>query len=74
MKLHARTMHVSRARNEIGLALIRLQQEHDLTDIEMLQAINEAQASILKYMLRAERHPTDPEAKGDEAGEETDQP
>lgn len=74
MKLHERTMPVARARAEICLALIRLQEEHDLTDIEMLQAIGEAQALILKYMLRAERHPNDPEAKGDEAGEATDQP
>lgn len=70
MKLHPRTMPVERARAEIGLALIRMQEEHDLTNIEMLQAIGLVQSQILTYMLRAERHPGDPETKADEAGDD----
>ena len=66
LRLHPRTMPVQRASAEIRMALINAQKEHGLTDIEMLQAVAEWQATHLKYMLRAERHPDDPDAKGDE--------
>lgn len=67
MKLHPRTLPVQGAEAEIRLALIRLQQERDLTDVEMLQAVGVWQASVLKYMLRAERHPEDPDRPADQA-------
>ncbi|WP_341719844.1 hypothetical protein QQG74_09160 [Micromonospora sp. FIMYZ51] len=66
MRLHARTMPVQRASNAIRAELDRLQDEHDLTDIEMLRVLIEHQQNITKYMLRAERHPNDPERKADE--------
>ncbi len=67
MRLHERTMPVQRASNAIRSELTRLQDEHDLTDVEMLRILIEHQQTITKYMLRAERHPDDPERKADEA-------
>ena len=43
-----------------------LQREHGLTDVEMLQAVTSWQGTVFKYMLRAERHPGDPDKAGDE--------
>jgi hypothetical protein len=61
MKLHRRTRAVAQASSDIGMALIALQQEHGLTDIEMMQAVATWQDCKLKFMLRAERHPEDPD-------------
>ena len=61
MRLHHRTMAVAQASAEIGMNLIALQHEHGLTDIEMMQALTAWQERKLKYMLRAERHPEDPD-------------
>ena len=61
MKLHHRTLSVAQASADISQALIALQQEHGLTDIEMMQAVATWQDRKLKYMLRAERHPDDPD-------------
>lgn len=67
MRLHEGMMPVQKASNAIRTELDRLQEEHDLTDIEMLRILIEHQQTITKYMLRAERHPDDPERKADEA-------
>ena len=37
----------------------------DLTYVEYLQVLTELQQSALKYMLRAERHPDDPDKPAD---------
>ncbi|MFF0822492.1 hypothetical protein ACFYUR_19185 [Micromonospora haikouensis] len=66
MRLNARTLPVQRASRAIRDALNTLQEEHDLTDIEKLRVLIEHQQTITKYMLRAERHPDDPERKADE--------
>lgn len=67
LRLHDRTRPVQRAEHDIRDKLLALQEEHDLTDIEMLQVLSSAEGEILKYMLRRERHPDDPEKKADEA-------
>jgi len=67
MKLHPRTLPVQRAANELELLLIRFQEEHELTDVEMLRALLETSQRITKYMLREERHPGEPDHKADEA-------
>lgn len=67
MRLHPRTLPVQQAGNAIRTELIRLQEQHDLTDVEMLRILLDHQHTITKYMLRAERHPEDPERKADEA-------
>jgi hypothetical protein len=66
IRLHERTQAVAVASKQISTKLWELQEEHELTDVEMLQAIASHQQSMLKYMLRAERHPNDPETKADE--------
>ncbi|MFJ1539214.1 hypothetical protein ACIODS_11795 [Micromonospora chalcea] len=60
-------MPVQQASRAIRDALDGLQQEHDLTDVEMLRVLFEHQQDITKYMLRRERHPNDPDKKADEA-------
>lgn len=66
MRLHDRTLKCQGARIRISEALSKLQEEHELTDIEMLQALSQHQDTMLKYMLRAERHPDNPEKRADE--------
>jgi hypothetical protein len=66
VKLHARTMAVAKAANEIERALLNLQEQHGLTDIEMLQTVDRWRARCLTGMLRVERHPKH-ECKADEA-------
>lgn len=65
MKLHERTLLVQRSRNEMQALVIRIQERDDLTDLEALGILNEISAQILKYALRAERHPGDPEQPAD---------
>lgn len=67
LRLHPRTRPVLKAEAAIKMAIITLQREWGLTDTEMLRALLEAQQVITTRMLRAERHPDDPERKADEA-------
>lgn len=55
---------VNSASAELFTTLLTLGVEHSLTDIEMLQALNEWEASCLKYMLRYERHGNYEDAAG----------
>lgn len=64
----AQDVHVAQA--ELGVLLDRFQRERRLTDIEMLQGLVGWQASVLKYMLRAERHPDDPDRPADVADDQ----
>jgi hypothetical protein len=66
LRLHPRTSPVQKAHGHLKRWLWEFQQEYGLTDIELLQGLADAELSVLKYMLRAERHPDDPEAKADE--------
>lgn len=56
MRLHEREMQVNQAKTQLALVLHQKQEELDLTDIEMLQALHEYMQGTLKYMLRWERH------------------
>ena len=67
MKLHERTMRVQAAGAQLKFDLIKFHDEHDLTLIEMLTLLQDAQRSITKHLLRAERHPDDPSRRADEA-------
>ncbi len=62
----AQEVSIAIAQVEVQVALDLLQREHDLTDVEMLQAITSWQALCLKYMLRSERHPDNPDKCADE--------
>jgi hypothetical protein len=66
LRLHPRTMPVQKAEAKLEQLLLEFQDEYDLTDIEMLRILIGRQMTITKYMLRAERHPEDPERKADE--------
>ena len=66
MKIHPRTMPVSIASSQLAMHLIEFQGEYDLTDVEMFQAVTSWMQTHLKYMLREERHPDDPERGADE--------
>lgn len=72
MRLHERTLPVQGARAKISLALIDLQVEHDLTDVEMAMALHDTLGRLLTHMLRAERHPEHPDHKADEAFDDDD--
>jgi hypothetical protein len=67
LRLHPRTMPVQSAEAKIHMSLWKQQEEYDLTDIELLRILIAAQQSVTRYMLRAERHPDDPDRKADEA-------
>lgn len=59
-------MKVQKAETDLALKLLKFQQKHDLTSIEMLQILTQRQQTLLKYMLRAERHPDEPGKGADE--------
>ena len=62
---HSRTQAAAEASADVAWQLSRLQREHGLTTTEMLQAVGSWQMSCLKYMLRAERHPDNPDEPAD---------
>lgn len=66
LRLHRRTMQVQQAEAELGVTLARFQREHDLTDVEMARALTGQLDRVLKYVLRRERHPDNPDRKADE--------
>lgn len=67
MRLHARTQLVNRARIDVDQALDDVQRQHNLTYVEMLQLVNQWQQECLRFMLRLERHPGDPDKHADQA-------
>ena len=66
IRLHPRTMQVQRAGAALTQLLLDWQEEHDLTCIETATALTGQLDRQLKYALRHERHPRDPERKADE--------
>lgn len=66
VRMHPRTHIVEKAELEIGDAIHRAIKAHKLTHIELMQILASAQLRWLKYALRHERHPDDPEKGGDE--------
>ena len=68
IKLHPRYFIVRKASLDYGEVLSGFMKAHeDLTYVELVQILVEhIQNYCLKYMLRMERHPDDPEKKGDE--------
>lgn len=67
MRIHPRTRIVERAELEIGDAVREAIEKHDLTFVETQQILATTQLRWLKYALRHERHPDNPEKGGDEA-------
>jgi hypothetical protein len=62
---HPRSQQVAVGQADVQWRLSKLQREHGLTDVEMLQAVAGWQSGCLKSALRAERHPDDPGAPAD---------
>jgi hypothetical protein len=67
MQLHPRFRTVQKARNEIVGKILELEHTHELTDAEIIGILGDYLAEKAKYMIRSERHPDDPDKKGDEA-------
>jgi hypothetical protein len=65
MRVSKRAMAVSMAQTQLALMIHEFANEHDLTDIELLQGLNEAAQGTLKFMLRAERNPDRPDRAAD---------
>ena len=66
-KLHPRTSVVDSARLEFDQFFLDLEQKHNLTYGEMYHILAVQLLNLTKYHIRCERHPDDPEKKGDEA-------
>lgn len=66
MKIHARTLVVQKARHEFEAFLLDLEQKHELTFGELFSLLGGSIANLAKYQIRAERHPNDPDKRGDE--------
>lgn len=67
MRLHPRTLPVESAGAALRQHLLDFQDERDLTDVEMLRILLDQTEYVSKRLLRAERHPGNPDKKGDEA-------
>lgn len=61
MRLHPRVHIVQRAGLELSEFAAKLREERELTEVEYLGILNDEVARVLKYALRAERHPDDPD-------------
>lgn len=65
--LHPRTQMVARARGEFHVLVARFMADNgQLTYTELAQIMLLGPEIPLKYALRAERHPDDPDKKADE--------
>ena len=67
IRLHPRTRIVTRAEIQMGEAIDAIVEEHSLTITETFICLTRYMQLSLKYALRSERHPDDPDKKGDEA-------
>jgi hypothetical protein len=61
-RIHPRQQQVSLAQTRLTLMIYEEAEKFGLTDIELLQALASMQQSVLRTMLRVERHgdPTKP--------------
>jgi hypothetical protein len=67
MKFHPRVLPVQAATADMRAAVVEvISKHHDLTHLELIGILNEIQASWIKYVIRDERHPDDPEKRGGE--------
>ena len=67
VKMHPRAKVVSQAQGELDAFLLKLGQKHDLTYGEIFSLLGRAVSENAKWLVRGERHPDDPDKKGDEA-------
>ncbi len=67
MKIHPRAHVVAEARSAFARFMLDLEKKHDLTYGELFSLYGAAIENLAKYQIRSERHPEDPDKKGDEA-------
>lgn len=67
MLLHQRTRQVTQAKIELSEFMRTLEQKFDLTFAEAAHLLAGQIEDTMKYAIRQERHPDDPNKKGDEA-------
>lgn len=67
IRLHPRTRTVEKAEADLHTYLSHLIEDRHLTWTEAALILARLQTGVLKYALRAERHPDNPERKADEA-------
>lgn len=65
-EIHPRYWIVSKAENELSVFILEWQQKHDLTFGETIKVLCTMIERESKYLIRSERHPEDPDKKGDE--------
>jgi hypothetical protein len=61
MKVHERARIVDLAECDLSEFALKLRQQHALSYIEYLGMLNREAARVLKYALREERHPDEPD-------------
>lgn len=67
MKLHPRSNIVQEARLEFDSFVLDLMKRYELTYGELFSMLGAKITDLAKYQVRSERHPDDPDKKGDEA-------
>lgn len=68
MRINERTPIVTKARLDLEEVFLEWWRTHEnLTYLETLHCLHQVTAQPIKYALRSERHPNDPEKKADEA-------
>jgi len=67
MELHPRMFLVEQAKRDVGEALAPIIRKYHLTYVELNEILLCEALNWNKYAKRAERHPNDPDKKGDEA-------
>jgi hypothetical protein len=67
VRVHPRTRRVDEAERELHEAWDRIWTKHELTVLEALIILQSIPQTVLKYALRRERHPEDPDKFADEA-------
>lgn len=67
MLLHERFKKVEKAKLELRKTFWEELEKHDLTYMEAVLCLSDILQSIVKYGLRSERHPDEPDKKADEA-------
>lgn len=67
LKLHERMQIVTNARGEFDKFLLDLEQKYELTFGELFSILGNSITNLAKYQVHGERHPDDPNKKGDEA-------
>lgn len=66
MKRHPRSTEVTKASLYISEAISFAIGKYDLTYLELISILSSEISSTVKYALRAERHPDDPDKGADE--------